>query len=311
MMSDSNTTATPSSSTATSSLHKILISDDVIWTKSIMTLLVCLGLFVGTLHVFTTGQKEGSAPSLLDGCYSDRYDRYNGKNTDGNILFQLLELSVMLTVGLVVWQGRTARHALMLVSIAGAWYYTTAVLVTALKHILDDTQCSRRPNSVSGHAAFYAFMPAALAFIYGRIKNQSSVPLDGVSRKGQIYWHRSNTMFVAMELITILLTLINGYHTYTHGFHSPRQITYGIVLGLLALLAFITTLPCSGSYPSSYRESIVAVFIYGMLTSVLALPVLRFVLHRAGVLVLAAVSCGIVSTLLDWTGSAEAHDKKR
>lgn len=97
-------------------------------------------------------------------------------------------------------------------------YASFALTVLFLKFILSDYNCSRIPNSVSGHTFFNVFH--FLAWL--------SLVMNS---------HRTRTIFEKfMFLITQSLNIGNVYGTFIGGYHTPRQMLYG---GLCAIIVFL------------------------------------------------------------------------
>eukprot|EP01062_Namystynia_karyoxenos_P043690 TRINITY_DN31998_c0_g1_i2.p1 TRINITY_DN31998_c0_g1~~TRINITY_DN31998_c0_g1_i2.p1 ORF type:complete len:390 (+),score=78.91 TRINITY_DN31998_c0_g1_i2:73-1170(+) len=140
------------------------------------------------------------------------------------------------------WAPLAAAGAVLLWCIGGQG------LVAALKQLLGDSNCHRRgyANSISGHAHWYVFLLAALPFV-GRDASAAApsepqrplVPLGepAVNRRplsggGGAAAARRTAAAAAAYGVVALAALVDFRRTVEHGFHSPRQLVYGIGFGL-------------------------------------------------------------------------------
>ncbi|KAN0043378.1 hypothetical protein ACTA71_011030 [Dictyostelium dimigraforme] len=159
------------------------------------------------------------------------------------------------------------------------WYGATYCLCYLLKRILDDKTCNRTHNSVSGHFLFHSFYFIAIPYWFltiGRLHNKqmkeaeksssstSKSSNNQKSPKQKISKDRIPTMEPRHELrlikrllteniATFLMIILYGLYTYSSyvnldktwvdGFHSLRQILYGLILSFLSLylLLFVTS----------------------------------------------------------------------
>ncbi|KAN0034299.1 hypothetical protein ACTFIV_000796 [Dictyostelium citrinum] len=160
------------------------------------------------------------------------------------------------------------------------WYGATYCLCYLLKRILDDRTCNRTHNSVSGHFLFHSFYFIAIPYWFltiGRLhnkqlkeseklsttlssslKNQKSPKLKTNSKDKIPTMEPRNELRLIKRLLTenittFLMIIFYGLYTYSSyvnldktwvdGFHSLRQILYGLILSFLSLylLLFITS----------------------------------------------------------------------
>ncbi|KAK5576093.1 hypothetical protein RB653_007231 [Dictyostelium firmibasis] len=157
------------------------------------------------------------------------------------------------------------------------WYGATYCLCYLLKRILDDKTCNRTHNSVSGHFLFHSFYFIAIPYWFltiGRLHNKQMKEAENQSSSKRSNNQKSPKLKTSKERIptleprhelklikrlltenitTVLMIIFYGVYTYcsyvnldktwVDGFHSLRQILYGLILSFLSLylLLFITS----------------------------------------------------------------------
>ncbi|KAF2072714.1 hypothetical protein CYY_005974 [Polysphondylium violaceum] len=191
------------------------------------------------------------------------------------------------------------------------WYGATYCLCTYLKVSLGDLTCNKHSNSVSGHFLFHSFYLLIIPYWFltmGRIHNKqqllspSSHPdhQKKTSKRQQQQQSSSSTKRAVREssrnelvllkrllvenpttivlLITYLLYVYSSYinldKTWVHGFHSPRQILYGLLLSFSSILALLQITSVYNNLQS--KSSYIGLLQYLVGYWILALSVLYY-----------------------------------
>jgi hypothetical protein len=123
------------------------------------------------------------------------------------------------------------------------WYGSTYALLTASKHILADTTCGGdRINSISGHYGFFIFYIVTQPYLALLL-----LPLGNSTLNLKSILHPRSPLSLKLAVLSIsyciffaaaVFTLLG---TWRWGYHSPRQIVYGSIFGLLShkMLAYV------------------------------------------------------------------------
>jgi len=156
------------------------------------------------------------------------------------------------------------------------WYGATYCLCTYLKTSLGDLTCNKHSNSVSGHFLFHSFYLIIIPYWFltmGRINNKQQLlsplshPDDPKNKlkqqsnnnknnnsKQKVEESSRNELLLLKRLLienptTIVLVIsyiayiyssyINLDKTWIHGYHSPRQILYGLLLSFSSILVLL------------------------------------------------------------------------
>lgn len=125
-------------------------------------------------------------------------------------------------------RGRVA--ALHSLTLASLWFHTTYIILAAAKAPLDDYNCTGRhpnfPNGISGHYCYFIFvMLTAPRFAHMRIRANPHLP---------------QSILILVSFLIGLFTvgaIATLYRTFFHGYHSVRQIIFGVALGLASHVA--------------------------------------------------------------------------
>lgn len=99
-------------------------------------------------------------------------------------------------------------------------YFSFAFLAYYIKDVLGDTTCNGRPNSLSGHTFYNVFFFTSFLTNYFSLGKNKSI------------FHR-----LWLFIVEVLL-LVNISLTYLGGYHTPRQMVYGAVMGLLVVVLY-------------------------------------------------------------------------
>lgn len=100
---------------------------------------------------------------------------------------------------------------------AALWFMATYLICVWLKDYLDDSICSTKPNSVSGHVCMHVFAAFALLF---------------VGKERAVLCRLSGVLYTGAFLTVCLCSLAVLQRTFLSGYHSPRQMILGALLGL-------------------------------------------------------------------------------
>ncbi|KAK4527083.1 hypothetical protein GAYE_SCF34G5005 [Galdieria yellowstonensis] len=138
---------------------------------------------------------------------------------------------------LYVFSRSNKGAAIFLVSFLSLWFHLTYWFLLLLKGWLDDATCSfgrflGQPNSVSGHYCYFTYCFLSLLTLF-------QVKLgDGKPRKKQLEstWLHILDNYVLKLLLSLFVLggIVTVYRTFFHGYHSLRQVLYGISLGCLS-----------------------------------------------------------------------------
>jgi len=131
------------------------------------------------------------------------------------------------------------------------WYSCTYSICFALKYILQDTRCYGLPNSVSGHYTFHVFYILSTLYLIVRTKRKSQQFQNYLSLAFllRIIYQRNKLKLGTRVLVFLLVLLIVSstftlFRTLALGYHTPRQIYYGILLSVLSHLCLTLALEC-------------------------------------------------------------------
>lgn len=226
-------------------------------TNHYANLLIFAGLwcmFVGYLLSIPYFEESG-----WDECYQDRFQLSYKKNANSHLVMYFTEVFVfIITFMLATWNSNVndekdeekkekGLRAFFNFPLAYdccytiLWFIATYLVVVFLKDLLDDSLCNTKPNSVSGHTCYFIFYILNLYYM-----GMYRTPPEDVEKPS---WRRH--MFNICFIIVLVLAIVNLSNTYTGGYHTPRQMIYGGLTGLLSHILSITTM----IKPSSRRNS--------------------------------------------------------
>jgi len=131
------------------------------------------------------------------------------------------------------------------------WYANTYCLIDALKDVVGDMTCGSGrsgANSISGHFSFYVFYFITLAHL-----GLSLISFEPPEASGSKSYLSKNSILSPNSIFEFKLFLLSGsfllfcvsgvytlLQTWTWGYHSLRQVYYGMFVGILShiLLSF-------------------------------------------------------------------------
>ena len=99
-------------------------------------------------------------------------------------------------------------------------YQSFVFVLFYLRNYLQDYTCSQKPNSVSGHAFFQVY------FFINRL-----IDFLTTNRKKSLF----HTLFF---IFNEAMNLVNLSLTYLGGFHTPKQMIYGAIFGIIVICIY-------------------------------------------------------------------------
>lgn len=172
---------------------------------------------------------------VLNQCWIDRFDlQHVSKITSTHALFAQfiphMTCFLITTHHLLTFLNNKREYKRIAYIIAT--HLCGYCVVVVLKVVLADNHCHHRPNSVSGHYAFYIFH---MIVLYDRpnlsLTTHRLNPSHDSRLRQWVYY-----CFVLVSLLTL-------YDTYTLGYHSLKQILLGTLAGLWMWLAYASMRP--------------------------------------------------------------------
>lgn len=148
--------------------------------------------------------------NFLDSCFVDRFKKIPTKWAITKFYFSqlILFLFIIITPIHFIKQNKNSVNIIYKLLFHLSFYFTSYLWCWMLKNALNDINCSRSANSVSGHT---------MLFIYSIL-----------------VWFRVNMYGgIWSFLLWLLMSLSVLYDTYFLGFHSLRQMIYGATIGFL------------------------------------------------------------------------------
>lgn len=104
--------------------------------------------------------------------------------------------------------------------------------------------CATTQCSISGHYHFVVFFMLSTVYLFSKL-HLASNPVSHES-PGQI---TPNVVWTVIQLAPLCILFVSGslvlYETYAGGYHSFRQIIYGITLALCSFSLYLLALRCS------------------------------------------------------------------
>ena len=186
-------------------------------------------------------------PEFLNSCRSFPSKYFALFNSATELAINLIISAIVLIILLV---DRSYR-ALQALGCSITSSFTLLVVVVVLKEALRDSNCSRHPNSVSGHVAFHLY---ALMSLRECIKVARGSSLLGILRR--------------LHPIASCLLICN---TYLGGFHSLLQMLLGFIV--FASFFSISLLSSAWTRSGPLRCAIASVIIFAIFICVaISLP---------------------------------------
>ncbi|OHT07687.1 hypothetical protein TRFO_24025 [Tritrichomonas foetus] len=142
-------------------------------------------------------------------------------NLNFPLFFASIPIALLYDLYTIYRSSRRTSKFVDCVILHGA-YFSFAFLAYFLKDYLNDTTCQGRPNSVSGHTFYHVFyFTDRLVTFYSSGKRKS--------------------LFHSFYFfINQILHFVNLSITYLGGYHTPRQMLYGAIVGVhVTILYFL------------------------------------------------------------------------
>ncbi|EFA83648.1 hypothetical protein PPL_02714 [Heterostelium album PN500] len=181
----------------------------------------------------------------IDYCYRERV--YNKSWTRHSYLFLSLFCIIISAVLLVIWKpfkplnikDKKYTRSIFYIGYTFLWYGATYCLCFIGKKLLNDNLCNdRKQNSVSGHFLFHTFFLLAIPywfFAIGRFSYKDSVRTTSTQRNELQLVKNNLVIFMVIAYIGYIgASFVNLETTWSHGFHTIRQILYGTLLALIS-----------------------------------------------------------------------------
>ena len=123
---------------------------------------------------------------------------------------------------------------LVKVLLAYMWYMAAYFLCNALKGYIGDERCNNHHNSISGHYLFHLYAGLALLHIHAQQTHATHYSLLSRRFYAQLFSKNESKLFMFVWICYAMLSAIILMDTYLLGFHSLRQILYGISLAMVS-----------------------------------------------------------------------------
>eukprot|EP00871_Galdieria_phlegrea_P000643 jgi/Galph1/157/GphlegSOOS_G5000.1 len=180
---------------------------------------------------------------LLDVCVVDRaVDSLPPVNTfllplRDTVLHNLTVLLLWLLLGVFVITFPHKTAGIFLVSFTSIWFHLTYWFLVLLKGWLDDASCSfgrflGQPNSISGHYCYFMFCFLGLNTL-SRIRQQFDEKIVTTKTVKVSFFAKVQPLLANYLYYAFVIGAVTTvYRTLLHGYHSLRQVLYGVFLGV-------------------------------------------------------------------------------
>jgi len=215
---------------------------------------------IGSLLIVWTllGGFSDQAFGQIDRCFSDRFldgePQHHQKSLLPKFLFGLTILCFLALAARAYFRpppteaikkkndsaGASENYFSCLIFYLGTgttFYSVTYCSSKVIEYFLNDIICSRHLNGISGHYLFHVYFVLLFAYLPGFF-NHYPTPKDITVQK-VVDSLKKDVVYVAIIGAAILFSSITLSWTWFGGFHSPRQILYGILLSLLSHFVFV------------------------------------------------------------------------
>ena len=123
---------------------------------------------------------------------------------------------------------------LLKVLLAYMWYLAAYFLCNALKGYMGDETCNVHANSISGHYLFHLYSGLALLHIHAQQTHATQHSIVSPHFYQRLFHTNVSKLFMFVFICYALLSAIILMNTYLHGYHSLRQILYGVCMALVS-----------------------------------------------------------------------------
>ena len=117
--------------------------------------------------------------------------------------------------------------------LAYMWYMAAYFLCNALKGYIGDERCNNHHNSISGHYLFHLYAGLALLHIHAQQTHATHYSLLSRRFYQQLFSKNESKLFMFVWICYAMLSAIILMDTYLLGYHSLRQILYGVSLAMV------------------------------------------------------------------------------
>jgi hypothetical protein len=131
---------------------------------------------------------------------------------------------------------------LLKVLLAYMWYLAAYFLCNALKGFMGDLTCNVHANSISGHYLFHLYCGLALLHLHASQTHATQCSLLSSAFYQRLFRSNVNKLFMFVLTCYALISAIILMNTYLHGYHSLRQILYGVCMALVSHWLMMETL---------------------------------------------------------------------
>ena len=122
---------------------------------------------------------------------------------------------------------------LVKVLLAYMWYMAAYFLCNALKGYIGDERCNNHHNSISGHYLFHLYAGLALLHIHAQQTHATQYSLLSRRFYQHLFSKNVSKLFMFVWICYAMLSAIILMDTYLLGYHSLRQILYGVSLAMV------------------------------------------------------------------------------
>jgi len=121
----------------------------------------------------------------------------------------------------------------------GTTFYSITYCVSkVIEYFLNDVACSRHSNNgISGHYLFHVYFLLLFFYLAGFVGSGGAVGEVRVEKRGEGL--SKDLVFVVVFGAATCLSTLTLVETWLGGFHSPRQILYGVLLSLVSHFTFV------------------------------------------------------------------------
>ena len=131
---------------------------------------------------------------------------------------------------------------LLKVLLAYQWYLAAYFLCNALKGFMGDLTCNIHANSISGHYLFHLYSGLALLHLHASQTHATHYSLLSSGFYQRLFRSNVNKLFMFVLTCYATISAIILMNTYLHGYHSLRQILYGVCMALVSHWLMMETL---------------------------------------------------------------------
>ncbi|EME27875.1 uncharacterized protein Gasu_45400 [Galdieria sulphuraria] len=156
-----------------------------------------------------------------------------------SLLHNFTVATLWMLLVLFIFTSPKKGAAIFLVSFVSLWFHLTYWFLLLVKGWLDDATCSfgrfiGQPNSISGHYCYFTFCFLSLTSLFQVKQLYWRDSRRGKQLKATLLWILENYISKLFLYTFIIGSIVTVYRTFFHGYHSLRQILYGLGLGCLS-----------------------------------------------------------------------------